>query len=287
MASTNGVTRNVITVSKVETSDLGVKSSSRVSQRSGSASRRTSLIHSMSGALSNTGSLPDVESINREDTGTGENSEQDEEKLEEKQDGAPQTEKKVVKKLTEEQVIARIEDIVPRLLSIDDYRAAADCTKAFSFLKRHSAHSSNNARRVRYFDKLAELGITPLFEKVWTTHFTESFPNELGEELWNNMKGILLVIWNGTDRSKNLAQTVLENRTYLTIIKWLSDPKLAPEKTKGVHRSYTVKGLFGIIHNTLANCDARPIYREAGMVQALIPFLQAPNLMVGFNYKQL
>ena len=101
------------------------------------------------------------------------------------------------------------------------------------------------------------------------------------------MKSILLVMWNGTDRSRNLCQEVLDNKTYLSIIKWLNDPKLAAEKTKGVHRSYTVKGLYGIIHNTLANSDARLLYREAGMVQVLKPFLQAPNLMVSLNHKQL
>ena len=133
MEPANGVILNVKTANPIELPDLEVKSSSSARQRSGSASKRTTIHSTMSGGSST--SLPDVESISRENTVSGENSEH-----EEKQDEAPQPQKKVVKKLTEEQVTARIEEIVPRLSSSDDY-CTAECTRAFNFLRRHSGHS--------------------------------------------------------------------------------------------------------------------------------------------------
>ena len=192
---------------------------------------------------------------------------------------ASQAEKKIVQKLTEEQVLTKAQEIITRLLSTVDYRTT-DCATDMTFLRKYSAHSSDNDRRVRYFDKLTDMGVTSLFERVWSNHFADSFTDEGENELWNNMKCILIVMWNGTDRSKKLCQSVVDQKTYLPILKWLKDPKLEPEKTNGVRQSYTVKGFFGVIHNTLSQCDTRHAFREAGIVQTLKPFLHSPNLMV-------
>ena len=66
------------------------------------------------------------------------------------------------------------------------------------------------------------------------------------------------------------------------MINWLNHPKIMPERTNdnSVKKQYAIKGLFGIIHNTLLNCDARPVYRDAGMIDVMKPFLEAPYLIV-------
>lgn len=213
-------------------------------------------------------SLPDVESVEQEITEI--ENEMDEVERETPPEGA----KKSIKKKTEEEVTAKAEIVMPRLLSLTDYNTE-DCAKDFVFLKKYAAHSTNNARRVRYFDKLADLELTALFERVWTTHFTDPFTEKSELKLWNNMKSILLVMWNGTDRSKKLCQAVINNKTYLPIIKWLKDPKISAEKAASIRVSYTIKGFFGIIHNSLAHLDeTRQLCREAGIVQALKPFLE-------------
>ena len=166
-----------------------------------------------------------------------------------------------------------------RLSSSKDY-STTSCATDMTFLGKYSAHSFDNDRWVRYFDKLTELGVASLFEKVWSTHFLDSFTDESEKELWNNMRCILIVMWNRTDRSKKLCQSVLDQKTDVSILNWLKDPKLELDKSDGTRESYTVKGFFGIVHNTQARCDARHVFREAGIVQALKPFLQSPDLLV-------
>ena len=264
---------------------------------SDSASGTKTQLHSiMSSKSSGSPSLPDIENTTitgslsgREATATEQNNnemeEQEEECLEEGyggEEGEEDKNKKVVKKLTEEEVLARAEEVVPKLLSWTDDYSAKECVKDISFLRKYSVTSATNQRRVRYFDKLCELGITTLFEKIWKTHFTDAFPDDIGEDLWKCMRNILLVMWNGTDRSIKLSQSVLDNKTYLSVINWLNHPKIMPERTNdnSIKKQYAIKGLFGIIHNTLLNCDARPVYRDAGMIDVMKPFLEAPYLIV-------
>ena len=219
--------------------------------------------------------------------------EQEEEYLEEGyggEDGEEDKSKKVVKKLTEEEVLTRVEEVVPKLLSWTDDYSTKECVKDILFLRKYSVTSATNQRRVRYFDKLCELGITTLFEKIWKTNFTDAFPDDIEEDLWKCMRGILLVMWNGTDRSTKLSQSVLDNTTYFSVISWLTHPNIMPDRTNGntVKKQYAIKGLFGIIHNTLRNCDARPVYRDAGLIDVMKPFLEAPYLIVShFGYSLL
>ena len=263
-----GRTPDILIINHSASFDSAVEFSPRGSLRSLNSSAREKRRDKMFFATPDdkTAEMPDVEEVNKKNTGG---------------DLPPTTEaqKKIVQKLTEEQVLTKVGEIMQRLSSTKDY-STTSCATDMTFLRKYSAHSTDNDRRVRYFDKLTELGVAPLFEKVWSTHFLDSFTDESEKELWNNMKCILIVMWNGTDRSKKLCQSVLDQKTYISILNWLKDPKLKPDKSDGIRESYTVKGLFGVVHNTLAQCDARHVFREAGIVQALIPFLRSPNLMV-------
>ncbi len=183
-------------------------------------------------------------------------------------------------KLTEEEVSIKVKEIMPRLLRRKEY-ISVDAESDLTFLRKHSAHSFDNERRVRYFDLVAQLDVSNLFLKIWDTHFAEFFRDKPDKSSpWSSMRNILIVMWNGTDRSKKLCEKVLESKLYTSVISWLSDPLLSPDKTEAVAESYAVKGLFGIAHNTLARCDARHFFREAGIVDAVTPFLKSPNLMV-------
>ena len=259
---------DILVINHSASFDLAVDSSPRSSLRSLNSSSREKRRDKIMFAApeGKTAEMPDVEEVNKKNTDNN-------------LPPATEAQKKIVQKLTEEQVLAKVEEIMPRLSSTKDY-STTSCATDMTFLRKYSAHSTDNDRRVRYFDKLSELGVASLFEKVWSTHFLDSFTDESEKELWNNMKCILIVMWNGTDRSNQLCQSVLDQKTYISILNWLKDPKLEPDKSDGTRESYTVKGLFGVVHNTLAQCDARHVFREAGIVQALKPFLQSPNLMV-------
>lgn len=238
--------------------DLTVNSSVRNSQTSlNSTARNKRRDKMMSAEPTNVNGMPDVENTSeKESEKTGKD--------------APSEEKKVVQKLTKEEILAKAEEIMPRLLNLNDYKTT-DCAGDLAFLRKYS---------ITYPSRFAEMGLTSVFERIWRTHMVDPFEDEAEKDLWNNMKCILIVMWNGTDRSEKLCQTVCDKKTYEMIIKWLKDPKLAPEMTSKTRESYAVKGLFGIIHNTLVHCDARHIFREAGIVQTLKSFFESPNLMV-------
>ena len=259
----------IIHVNTTSTNPKKVSTGNHSRPSSGSKTRVHGIMQNDSTSSSHS-SLPDVEQTSKEaaevkDTDgarleeeQGEREPEEEQCEDEQEEGDGKT-KKAVKKLTEEEVLAKAEEVVPSLLSCDDY-STIESVKGVSFLRKYaiSSATNTNARRVRYFDKLAELGATSLFEKIWKTQFVDSFPDNVAEEAWKNMKDILLVMWNGTDRSTKLAQTVLDTKTHLYVIKWLRDPKLKPDSpfSKNAKVHYTIKGLFGIVHNTLANCDA-------------------------------
>ena len=266
---------DILVITHSESFDLTADSTKNSQNSINFAAREKGRDKMMSAAPYNKADMPDVENVNKDEISREKNITQEDNKEK------TQTEKTIVRKLTEDEVLAKVGEIVPRLKCTKNY-GTTECATDMTFLRKYSAHSTDNDRRVRYFNKLADLGIAQVFQKVWTTHFTDLFTNDNENELWNNMKCILIVMWNGTDRSKNLCQSVLDNNTCQSIVKWLKDPKVAPDKTNGTRESYTVKGFFGVIHNTLAQCDARHTFREVGVVQAMIPFLQSPNLMVSF-----
>ncbi len=183
------------------------------------------------------------------------------------------------KRFTEEEVLQKLDEVIPRLHAMTSYNSK-ECAADLTFLRKYSAHSDDNDRRVRYFDTLAERGITKIFLKIWTELFPLDFVSEEQSATWNNMKCILIVMWNGTDRSQKLCQKVLDDKVGQYSISLLQDSKIGPEKTDGLRTGYTVKGLYGILHNTLQYCDARHTFREAGVVDVLKQYLDSPNLMV-------
>ncbi len=192
---------------------------------------------------------------------------------------AQESTKSPAPKLTEEQVLAKAKEIVSRLFNIEDY-SVDSCAADLLFLRKRASYSSDNERRVRYFDCLAGLKVASLFEKMWKRHFSDFASNPCENQLWKNLVCIMVVMWNGTDRSKKLCESVAEDKIYVSVINWLRDPALSPEKSGGKCEGYAIRGFFGVIHNTLAAYDARHLFREAGVVGALKPFLQSPNLMV-------
>ncbi len=184
------------------------------------------------------------------------------------------------KKLSEEEVLQKLDEVIARLHTMTSYNSK-ECAADLTFLRKYSAHNSgDNDRRIRYFDALAERGVTKIFLKIWAELFPLDFVSEEQSATWNNMKCILIVMWNGTDRSKKLCQMVLNDKVGQYAINLLRDSKIGPEKTDGLRTGYTVKGLYGILHNTLQYCDARHTFREAGIVDVLKPYLESPNLMV-------
>ena len=186
------------------------------------------------------------------------------------------------------QELAKLKEIearVERLKSINDYRTR-EFGKDLVPLKILGIYFSKNDSKFWYFDKLSDLGIISVFEKVWTKHFTDYFMDESENDLQNNMRHILGMMVDGTDSSKKLCEAMLDHKTHDLIMKWITDPKLAPDKTDEISNTLehdTVDSIFSVIYNISMKCDARQIFREAGVVQALIPFLQSPDLMVSIS----
>ena len=167
------------------------------------------------------------------------------------------------------------------LMAMEDL-SSVECRNHLGFIREVSINArSSRAKKLAIADYLHSKGLAEIFLKVWQSSFPLDFFNPENQRILAIMKFVTITLLNSTDRSPVLCERVVQLRVYEDIFRYLSDEKMNPEQLDDTHKLYLVKGLLGILHNTVQSCTAaRQAYRDCSAVSVLRSIRVASNEMV-------
>lgn len=118
--------------------------------------------------------------------------------------------------------------------------------------------------------ELARNGFVLIFRKFFQQNISRPFDEVGFEYIFNNLYGILVTLWNGTDASTPLCQAIVDEKLYQDLFVYLDHDMFLPEKLENNKKKTTVvKGCLGILHNVIQKCDVRGFYRDCDAVRIL------------------
>ena len=167
------------------------------------------------------------------------------------------------------------------LMAVEDF-SSAESIDHLGFIREVSIYGrSSQAKKLAIADYLHSKGLAEIFLKVWQCSFPLDFLNPEKQLILTNMKFVMIALWNSTDRSPVLCERVVQLRVYEDILRYLSDEKINPQQLDDTRKLYLVKGLLGVLHNTVQSCTAaRQAYRDCSAVSIFRDIRAASNEMV-------
>ena len=160
--------------------------------------------------------------------------------------------------------MAAISDIMYLSAAADKYRNSEDGPKLGAFL--------------------TSISFVELFQKVMKNHFDELFDEDHVENyqfLWYNVYAVLLVMWNMSDKSKDIDERLLKINLHSDLLKYMKSSHLDPSLINEEKPSSIVQAFIGILHNAVQKASgAREALRGCGAVDTIQPFRESSNKMV-------
>ncbi|KAK2143155.1 hypothetical protein LSH36_872g00009 [Paralvinella palmiformis] len=96
-----------------------------------------------------------------------------------------------------------------------------------------------------------------------------------------NLRAAVTLIWNTSDKSPILCEECVKKGVIQLLLDDLRDARLATSELKDQQRLYLVKGYLGILNNIVCFFnDTREIFRDAGAIKILQPYLKSQLLLV-------
>ena len=184
-------------------------------------------------------------------------------------------------KMDLEEVFAELDRRCSELLAAEDY-TSADCKDNLLFLREVSFYGRGIPEKKRAVaNYLFEKGLVEIFRRIWRRCFALDFLDPNNKRIATNMKYVMVGLWNSSDRSDALCDEVIQLNLHEDIFRYLDDEKLNPKEFNDTSKLYFVKGLLGILHNSVQSCSAaREAYRDCGAVALLRKFRVSSNEMV-------
>ena len=184
-------------------------------------------------------------------------------------------------KMDLEEVFAELDRRCSELLAAEDY-TSVDCKDNLLFIKEVSIYGRGISEKKRAVaNYLLEKGLVEIFRRIWRCGFELDFLDPKNKLIATNMKYVMVGLWNSTDRSDALCDQVIQLNLHADIFRYLNDEKMNPKELINTSKLYFVKGLLGILHNSVQPCiAAREAYRECGAVALLQKFRASSNEMV-------
>ena len=169
----------------------------------------------------------------------------------------------------------------PELMAAKEF-SSVECSDHLGFIREVSIYGrSSQAKKLAIADYLHSKCLAEIFLKVWQCSFPLDFLNLENQHILTNMKFAMIALWNSTDRSSALCERVVQLRVYEDIFRYLSDEKMNPEELDDTRKLYLVKGLLGVLHNTVQSCTAaRQAYMDCSAVSIFRSIRAASNDMV-------
>lgn len=134
----------------------------------------------------------------------------------------------------------------------------------------------------RIVDKIIKFGIAHVFVKVWKSVNAVNFMDyDRYSCAFKNLQTALSIIWNCSDKSSQLCESLVKTHVLLDLISELGSEKLCGSDLKHENNLYLVKAYLGIMHNVVRLCcDSRRIFRSAKAVKILQWYLNSTSDLV-------
>lgn len=176
-----------------------------------------------------------------------------------------------------EKILPELTSRMNRLNGMENF-ICKECLDELNFL---AGVFGTVTQRLKVGDALTSLGVAELFKKIWAKHFEMDFLSKENKLTGDILTGILVVMWNFTDKSRLLCERVHQIGLHIPILNYLSSAYLEPSKTAHLEFKRLVSGLMGILHNMLQKIsECRESLREIKAVDIFQRFRGAPNEMI-------
>lgn len=129
--------------------------------------------------------------------------------------------------------------------------------------------------------RIIKLGIAHVFLRSWKSVSKVEYLKPENIFAFKNFQTILSVIWNCTDKSNELGETLARCGVIQLFFSELKTDKLKLSDLKDENVLYLVKAYLGILHNVVRLCsDTRRLFRSADAVTVLKEYVASGNELV-------
>lgn len=151
---------------------------------------------------------------------------------------------------------------------------SGDARCDLKFVQRQTRYSADVLLNRRVVDKIVKLGIAHVYLSVWKSVNKVDYLKPERAIVFKNLQTILSVIWNCTDKSAQLCDSLVRCGVIQLCITELSTNKLA-NLDLSENTLYLIKAYLGILHNIIRHSsDSRRLFRSAKAVTVLQLYLQ-------------
>ena len=180
-----------------------------------------------------------------------------------------------------EEVVSGVLECLKRLHEMDeeDYETSK-VSNDLTYMKEASRYGERGPVRLAVYEAYKQGKAPELFRRIWKNNFKGNYLTKENRHLFNNMKDILIVLWNGTDMSKPLTDDIVNIKLYEDILLYLSDEKMDSMNLKSPFKKYLIKGLMGITNNVVQMTDCVHSLRQNDAVSIFTKLYEAPDTMV-------
>ena len=112
------------------------------------------------------------------------------------------------------------------------------------FLRAVTGSSISREKGAIIADNLSQWGFSSIFQQVWAQGFGSELYSPERKNVRLNMKFAMIIMWNSTDKSKELCKKCLDGLVYVDILRYLQDPLLDPNNADATNM-YFIKGPDG------------------------------------------
>lgn len=171
--------------------------------------------------------------------------------------------------------------ILQLLLTRENY-TCVDGRIELKFVRKMTRYSPDVVLNRRIVDKIIKLGIAHVFVRVWKSVNSVDFMNyDKYSCAFKNLQTALSIIWNCTDKSSQLCESLIKTHVLHDLIAELGSEKLSGSDLRNENNLYLVKAYLGILHNIVRLCtDSRRTFRSANSVKILQWYLNSSNDLI-------
>lgn len=117
--------------------------------------------------------------------------------------------------------------------------------------------------------------------RIWQSLSSVEYLLPENNQSFRNLQIVLSVVWNCTDKSAQLCESLVRGAVVHSMLSELAEAKLVQSDLSDENRVYLVKAYLGVLHNIVRLCpDSRKIFRTANAVGILRLYLDRPQGLV-------
>lgn len=149
------------------------------------------------------------------------------------------------------------------------------------FIQRQTRYTSDLVLNRRIVEHIVKCGIAHVFLRMWQSLSSVEYLLPENLQSFKNLQIVLSVIWNCTDKSLQLCESLVRGSVVHSMLSELTGTKLIDADLGDENRVYLTKAYLGILHNIVRLCyDSRKIFQSARAVDILRQYLDRPQGLV-------